>query len=53
MQLVFLTHRASERAVRLALSEMARDLVSKVSVIRVEGRLWKKGEGYIHRRWML
>lgn len=38
VQLVFLTHRASERAVRLALSEMARDLVSKVSVIRVEGR---------------
>ena len=36
-QLVFLTHKASERAVRKALSEMNEKTVSQVSVIRVEG----------------
>lgn len=36
-QLVFLTHSASERAVRRALAEMDRQAVSQVSVIRVEG----------------
>ena len=37
-QLVFLTHRASERAVRAALSEMDGGTVSQISVIRVEGQ---------------
>ena len=37
-QLVFLTHRAGERAVRAALSEMDGKTVSQVSVIRVEGQ---------------
>ena len=37
-QLVFLTHRASERAVRAALSEMDGGSVSQISVIRVEGQ---------------
>ena len=37
-QLVFLTHRAGERAVRTALSEMDGKTVSQVSVIRVEGQ---------------
>ena len=37
-QLVFLTHRASERAVRSALSGMDERTVSHVSVIRVEGQ---------------
>lgn len=37
VQLVFLTHRASERAVRRALSEMDAQKVSEGSVIRVEG----------------
>ncbi|MDY5350389.1 MAG: homoserine dehydrogenase [Candidatus Ventricola sp.] len=36
VQLVFLTHRASERCVRQALGEMDRTLVSQVNVIRVE-----------------
>lgn len=36
VQLVFLTHRASERCVRSALSEMDKTLVSQVNVIRVE-----------------
>ena len=36
VQLVFLTHRASERCVRSALSEMDKALVSQVNVIRVE-----------------
>ena len=36
VQLVFLTHRASERCVRSALSEMDKMLVSQVNVIRVE-----------------
>jgi len=35
-QLVFLTHKASEKAVRKALSELDGDLISEVSVIRVE-----------------
>lgn len=38
VQLIFLTHRASERAVRAALSEMDAAIVSQISVIRVEGR---------------
>ena len=37
-QLVFLTHRASERAVGAALSEMDGGSVSQISVIRVEGQ---------------
>ncbi|MDO5377341.1 MAG: homoserine dehydrogenase [Clostridia bacterium] len=37
-QLIFLTHKASERAVRSALAEMDGSTVSQVSVIRVEGR---------------
>ena len=36
-QLVFLTHRAGERAVRRALSEMDAQMVSQVRIIRVEG----------------
>ena len=36
-QLVFLTHKASECAVRAALCEMDASTVSQVSVIRVEG----------------
>ena len=36
VQLVFLTHRASERCVRSALSEMDKALVSQVNIIRVE-----------------
>lgn len=38
VQLIFLTHRASERAVRTALAQMEADMVSQMSVIRVEGR---------------
>ena len=38
VQLILLTHRASECAVRRALSEMDSDTVYEVSVIRVEGR---------------
>lgn len=37
-QLIFLTHRASERAVRTALAELSGQSVSQISVIRVEGR---------------
>lgn len=37
-QLVFLTHIASERAVRSALEQMDENTVSQVSVIRVEGQ---------------
>lgn len=37
-QLVFLTHMASERAVRSALEQMDENTVSQVSVIRVEGQ---------------
>lgn len=37
-QLVFLTHMASEKAVRASLAQMNRDTVSQVSVIRVEGK---------------
>lgn len=36
-QLVFLTHEASEKAVRAALSEMDEQMITQVSVIRVEG----------------
>ena len=36
-QLVFLTHKASERAVRKALEELDEKMISQVSVIRVEG----------------
>lgn len=36
-QLVFLTHRASERAVRAAIADMDEEMVSQVSLIRVEG----------------
>jgi len=36
-QLVFLTHEASEKAVRAAIADMDADMVSHVSVIRVEG----------------
>ena len=36
-QLVFLTHMASEKAVRAAISDMDKEMVSQVSVIRVEG----------------
>ena len=36
-QLVFLTHMASEKAVRAAISDMGKEMVSQVSVIRVEG----------------
>ena len=35
-QLVFLTHKASEKAVRKALGELDDTLISEVSVIRVE-----------------
>lgn len=38
VQLVFLTHMASERSVRRALEQMDAQMVSQVSVIRVEGR---------------
>ena len=38
VQLIFLTHKAWEHAVREALNEMDRESVAKVSVIRVEGR---------------
>ena len=38
VQLILLTHRASECAVRSALGEMDRGTVYEVSVIRVEGR---------------
>ena len=38
VQLVFLTHMASERAVRSALSEIGREAAELGSVIRVEGR---------------
>ena len=36
VQIVFLTHRASERAVRAAISEMDEALGAQVSIIRVE-----------------
>jgi homoserine dehydrogenase len=36
-QLVFLTHKASERAVRAAIADMNEEVVSQVSIIRVEG----------------
>lgn len=36
-QLVFLTHQASEKAVRAAIGEMDTEMISQVSVIRVEG----------------
>ena len=36
VQIVFLTHRASERAVRVAISEMDEALGAQVSIIRVE-----------------
>ena len=36
VQIVFLTHRASERAVRAAVSEMDEGLGAQVSIIRVE-----------------
>ena len=38
VQLIFLTHRAWEHAVRDALCEMGEESVAQVSVIRVEGR---------------
>lgn len=38
VQLVFLTHQASERAVRTSLDKMDKNLVSEVCVIRVEGK---------------
>lgn len=38
LQMIFLTHRASERALRLALSELDEKKVSIGSVIRVEGK---------------
>ncbi len=38
VQLIFLTHRASERSVREALREMNGESVNQISVIRVEGR---------------
>lgn len=38
LQMIFLTHRASERAVRLALSELDEKKVRTGSVIRVEGK---------------
>ena len=38
VQIVFLTHRASERAVRSALAELDGEKVSTCSVIRVEGK---------------
>lgn len=38
LQMIFLTHRASERALRLALSELDKKKVSIGSVIRVEGK---------------
>lgn len=38
VQLIFLTHRAWERAVRDALATMGEESVAQVSVIRVEGR---------------
>lgn len=38
VQLIFLTHRASEQAVRAALAEMDGRAVTQISVIRVEGR---------------
>lgn len=37
VQLIFLTHRASERAVRSALAQMDPQKVTQISVIRVEG----------------
>lgn len=36
-QLVFLTHKASEKAVRAAIAQMNEEMVSQVSIIRVEG----------------
>ena len=38
VQMIFLTHRASERAVRSALAELDGEKVSTCSVIRVEGK---------------
>ena len=38
VQMIFLTHRASERAVRSALAELDAEKVSTCSVIRVEGK---------------
>ena len=38
VQLIFLTHKAWEHSVRDALSQMGRESVAQVSVIRVEGR---------------
>ena len=38
VQMIFLTHKASERAVRSALDELDGEKVSTCSVIRVEGK---------------
>lgn len=38
VQLIFLTHQASERALRQAIGEMDQEIVSGITVIRVEGK---------------